>query len=137
MSYASRKGYDGEVEMASYLNQVFSPFKFRFVRIGGIERNKKMLVGDVVLDHRTDPKELCFLRQYFLEAKKRSTIDLWRVIEETEKKAKLLNKWGTIVYATKQGRGSKREGTIIAMTKETFARIAKELQSYRTEDGTH
>lgn len=134
MSYASEKGAAGEREFASFLNNVFHDHGFSFMRIGGTERNKKVLHGDVVLDTRTDKNGFCVLKHYFLEAKKRKTINLWDVLEQTEKKADELYKHGSIIYAIRQGEGKKRDGVVIAMTPKTFKSIMQDYQAYRSSD---
>jgi len=70
MSYASQKGYKGEREVAEFLTNVFKQWGFKFMRIGGTEKNKKIFAGDVVLDYRTDKEQNCVLRDYYIEVKK-------------------------------------------------------------------
>lgn len=137
MSYASEKGANGEREAAGYFSDVFAPQGYKFVRIGGAERNKKFLHGDVVLDHRTDKDSRCFLRDYFIEVKKRERVDPYEVLEEAEKHSRELGKGGEVLYLIRQGKGEKRDGTIVVMSPKTFKFIARHLQGYIEEDGNN
>ena len=136
MAYANAKGSDGEREFAGFLTSVLASYGFKFVRIGNTEKGKKLLHGDVILDYRTDPKELCFLRNYFLEAKKRGTLNLFEIMQEAENNADTYNFHGAIVYAVRQRKG-KRSGRagnsekLIVMRPETFGRMLQEIQDSR------
>lgn len=134
MSYANKKGATGEREAAEFFNEVFKEWGHQFMRIGGQEKNKKMLHGDIIVDRSTDKEEKNMFGKYFLEVKTRAAMNIWDVVQEAKDNASTYGKHGSIVYATKQGKGHKREGTIIAMTKDTFQRICRELQGYRSED---
>lgn len=133
MSYASKKGYDGEVETAKYYTDVFKEWGYIFKNVGGAEKNKKLSNGDVIIRPGTDPNNICFLKDYFLECKKRARISIWDVMEEAEGNAKTYNKVGAIAYVIQQGSGHKRDGELVVMTKETFRRLAIELQGFRNE----
>ena len=134
MSYSTRKGYDGEVEFAEFLTDAMRPYGINFLRIGGTERGKKTLVGDVIVDKRTDPDGNCFLDKYFLESKRHASPVISNILEEAEANARMYGKASSICYITKQKAGSKRDWTLIAMTPSTFARIATELQGYRNAE---
>ncbi len=134
MSKASYKGYKGEVEFAELLIDIFKNWNYEFVRRGGQERFKKIHAGDVVLDPRTDKNEKCFLRNYFLEAKKHATPDLWAIMREAEKNAKEHYKHGAIAYIRKSGEKRSDNGELIVMTPQTFKRIVVELQGFINGD---
>lgn len=122
------------MEAAGYFSDIFSAQGFKFVRIGGPERQKKMLHGDIVLDLRTDDKKKCFVYPYFIEVKKRAKMDAFTVLEEAEQHAEETGKWGSILYLIRQSSGSKRDGVMIAMTPHTFRKVAQHLQGYINDD---
>jgi hypothetical protein len=135
MAYANKKGYDGEVEFAKLLTDAhIGVGDFKFVRVGGVEKFKKVNAGDVVIIPSSDPYNLSFLRNYFLEAKKRSYIDIFSVMKKAEDDAKVAGKYGAICYVIKQKKGEKREDALVVLSKQSFIRIIKELQGYIYED---
>lgn len=129
MSYNTRKGYNGEVEFAKYLSKTLG---LDYVRVGGAEAGKKILVGDVV----RRGGGFCFLDNYFLESKKMAHPNVMEIVREHDEKGKQYGKWGSICYITKQEKGDKRTGTIVAMSPETFARIIKDLHGYYEQEQT-
>jgi hypothetical protein len=132
MSYASKKGWQGQKEFKDFLDKLFEPQGFQFISITGSEKNKKLAAGDVIIRQNTDPHNLCVLSDYFLEAKKQAQPNVFRDLEKAEDDAKMWGKHGAILYTSKQGRGHKGFA-IIAMTPQTFARLIRELQGYRQE----
>jgi len=133
MGYVNYKGWEGETEFAKYLTDCFKGFKYKLVRIGGQEKNKKLLTGDVILDFRTDKKGKCLLKDYFLEAKKHADPNLFAIMKEAEKNASMYGKRGAIVYVVKQGKGFHRDGELIAMSSNAFKRLIVELQGFINE----
>lgn len=130
MSYSTSKGGDGERECSEFLNEVFKEFGFKFFRVGGAERWKRTLAGDVVLDAKTDPNGLCVLKPYYIEVKKRENLQVFNSLAKAEDDAEHWGKFGAIGYFIKQGRGHQGE-RIIAMGLKTFERLMSELQRSR------
>lgn len=126
MAYANRKGKKAEIESAKFYSKITG---FKVVRVGNVEKNKKIMHGDNVVIN--DPDRKCVLSDYFLETKCREKINIFEILEEAESNARTYGKYGSIIYAVKQKKGNWREGTAIIMTKETFGRIIQELQGYR------
>lgn len=131
MSYNTYKGYKGEIEVAEFLNKVFKEFGYKFVRVGGTEKNKKFLAGDVVLDYRTDPQEICVLRPYYIEVKKHSRPEVFNAAQKAKDDAESWNKLGYILFITKSPKGEYvKPQRIVVMEWETFGQIIKDFQCY-------
>ena len=133
MSYATKKGYDGEVELAEFLTDIFSQQGFEWFRVGGVERNKQTLAGDVCLKDSTDPDRECVLRDYLFDAKKQAQPHIWNALEKAEDDAETWGRWGAILYIIKQAKGS-RGDRLVAMRPETFERLIRELQGWRSQE---
>lgn len=131
MSYNSYKGYKGEKEVAEFLTNTFKEFGYKFVRVGGTERNKKFLAGDVVLDYNTDPDNICVLRPYFIEVKKHSKPEVFSFATKAKDDAKSWNKLGYILFIIKSPKGEyTKPQKIVVMEWDTFGQIIKDLQWY-------
>lgn len=130
MSYSSKKGLDGQYELRNFLNELFANYGYEFISISGSEKTKKLAAGDVILKERTDPERLCVLSDYFLEAKKQASPNVFADLKKAEDDATMWGKHGAILYASKQGKGHKGF-PLVAMTPRTFARLIKELQGFR------
>lgn len=136
MAYANRKGYEGEKETEAFLNSFLSPLGFKFMRVGGTERNKRVFAGDVVLNPRaTSSKTPCVLSDYFLEVKKRGTIDIWGTTDKAREDAEWWGKRGYILFATLQRKGEVGKGgkKLVVMDQSTFERLVRELQGFLNE----
>lgn len=134
MSYNSYKGYKGEKEVAEFLSHTLKDFGYKFVRIGGTEKNKKFLAGDVVLDYRTDPENRCVLRPYYLEVKKQSRPDIFNSAQKAKDDAEAWNKLGYILFIIKSPKGEYvRPQKLVVMEWETFGQIIKDLQFYEEQ----
>jgi hypothetical protein len=129
MSYASKKGYEGQYELRDLLNDALEEFGYRFASIGGTERSKKLLAGDVVLLKASDPHNQCLLNDYYLEAKKHASGNVFESLMKAEDDSRYWSKLGAILYFARQAAGKKGE-RLIAMSPTTFVRIIKHLQGY-------
>lgn len=130
MSYASQKGYKGEREVAEFLTNVFKQWGFKFMRIGGTEKNKKIFAGDVVLDYRTDKEQNCVLRDYYIEVKKQGKPNVFADYEKAKDDAEYWNKKGAIMFVIKSEKGKFDNKKIVVLDWEIFAQLIKDLQYY-------
>jgi hypothetical protein len=133
MGYSQSKGSTGEREMADFLTRAMPGYGF--IRIGGVEANKKILFGDVMVDPKTDPDKKCVLRDKFLESKKMAKPNPFATLEEAEDHAVKAGKSGSICYIVRQGSGHKRDGAMIVMSPLTFSLLIGELQGYIDGEG--
>jgi hypothetical protein len=139
MSYASKKGWQGQNEVKDFLESIFKEFGFKFYNVTGSEKNKKVMAGDVVLDFKSDPDNLCLLEPYFLEAKKQGQPQVFQCYSKAQDDAISWGKRGSILFAIKQKKGTLGPGSsekIVVMSWKIFNDLIKELQSYRHEQFT-
>ena len=125
MSYATRKGHEGEKDVEKYLEDVFSMWKFRFDRRGGTERFKKSMHGDVCRIGEGN----CVLDPYFLEVKRQATMKVLEWLDKAEDDGKLSGKRGAILFATHAPK-NKVGKDVVVMTRKTFGILMRELQGY-------
>jgi len=134
MSYETAKGSSGEREVAEFLTNLFKDFGFKFVRVGGAEKNKKILAGDVVLDYRTDPNRICVLRNYYLEVKKQARPNIWADARKAQDDAEWWGKRGYILFSIKSAKGEHinqyNAEKLITMSWQTFSNLIKDLQNF-------
>ena len=133
MSYATQKGYHGEVEVADFLSKTFSYSGFQFMRVGGPERAKRVFAGDVVLNPKTskDHGDGCILKDYFIEVKRQGHINFWGDTDKARDDAKWHGKRGYILFALLHSKGEHAAKKLVAMDWSVFASIMEELQGYR------
>jgi hypothetical protein len=129
MSYSTKKGYDAEKEIEQFLNSIFEPFGIKWARVGGTERNKKVLAGDVAIVRGREKQ--CVLGNYLIEVKRHARLDLWSFVEKARDDAKWWNKKSYILFAEQQARGEKVGfRKVVIMDYDTFGDIVRELQGY-------
>lgn len=128
MSYATKKGYDGEIEACNFFQSLVTN-RYHFERIGGVEFNKGTYAGDIHLipfckKHNFKGVDIndCIFNNYFLEVKTQAKPDIWSAIRKAEDDGRLAGKIGAIGYFVKQKRGTKGE-RLVAMRPETFKRF--------------
>lgn len=130
MSYATKKGYDGEKEVERLLTEALAPYGFVFMRMGGVERDKKIAGGDVVLNVIESAANgrlagECVLAPYYIEVKKKAALSVPSVLEKAEKDAARWQKKAPLVFFILQPKGKKGKRSVI-LSFETF----KELIAY-------
>lgn len=135
MSYATKKGYDGEKEVERLLTGALDPFGFVFMRMGGTERNKKIIGGDVALNVIESGKKGrlagdCVISPYYLEVKKRASINIPMVLEKAERDAALWGKRGAIVFCIFQPKGKRGKRSVVCSF-EVFKEIIAYAQQGR------
>lgn len=136
MSYATHKGYLGEKELESYLTDLFREFGYEFMRVGGVEKQKKVFGGDVVINPRTSKGrgEDCVLQNILLENKRQANIRIWEDAAKARDDARWHGKHGFILFCQLQPKGEKINGRKLAvMDWETLGRLLRELQGFREE----
>ncbi len=126
----------GEIETASFLNERLGNLGFEFIRVGGVEKTKKIFAGDIIVSPRSkkDARE-CVLFPYFLESKKRATVNFWELSDKARDDADSSGKRGYIMFVQKQAKGEKvRDRKLVVMDWHTLAALLVEIQGYRNEE---
>ena len=126
-AYNNKKGYDGEVECAEFLQDIFTDDLV--VRFGGVEFNKTTHSGDVGIiqskkkfnriDKAKRPITESPLYDVFIEVKKQASPNIWKDYKKACDDAKHANKQHVFLYTIKQKRGEKGE-RLVCMSPETF-----------------
>jgi len=135
MSYASAKGYGGEKEVEEFLDSIFRQFGIEWMRVGGVEKKKRVFPGDVVIDPRRSKNgENCVLRGYLIESKKQASVHLWRDADKARDDAAWHGLGKYILFAQLQAKGEKVRGRKLAvMDWDTLGSLLTEIQGYRNE----
>lgn len=128
MSYNTDKGKHEEWEISNFLNEIFSRFGYEFKRIGGAEKMKSTIAGDVALIKKKDTN--CVLDGIYLEVKKQASPNIWKDFGKAEQDAMRWGKASPILFTCKQAKGEKGK-RLVVMNQQTFQKIIYELQSYR------
>lgn len=116
MSYASKKGWQYEHDIAKMLCKLFPNIKF--VNVGGSEKTRKVLQGDVaviVKDMNSTMENVW--HNLFIECKCQAHPCIKTITDKTEKDSKLYGKWGYVCFIKKQQQGHKATEELVVLSK--------------------
>lgn len=136
MGKANRQGYNGELELAEYLNNLYGTFGFKWIRFGGTEFRKTSRAGDVGLisydakkrESYRDPKE-CNLYWYIWDAKKHQKANPSAWVSKADDDAENWGRRAGIIYAIV---GNQKLERYILMSKDTHKDWFPQMEVYKT-----
>jgi hypothetical protein len=116
MSYRSKKGWQYEHETAKMLCALFPDI--RFVNVGGAEKTRKVLQGDVAVIAKDECSTMENVwKNLFIECKCQANPCLKSILEKAKNDAEIYGKWGCVCFVKKQKQGHKATSEIVILSK--------------------
>lgn len=125
--YHLQKSYEFDCEIIKKLERAFEQWGFKFYRTPSQERSRKLKPGDINLVWKTDPKEICVLRDIFLETSFRDSPSYLEKLEKAldDAQGKLS------IYI---GKKTDHKTIFVMMDFEHLLRFLVELQGFRDQN---
>ncbi len=138
MGYSNKKGWIGQEEVKTFLENVFSQQGFKFFNVNGSERSKKVLAGDVIIDRKSDKNDECVLNKYFIEVKKMASPSVFSIIDKATDDARWWGLRDYIAFISRSPRGevTTKKDRIVVMSWDTFKSLMEQLQGYESEQSS-